>query len=914
MALFSEKTIITLITDNKNNQRNKKTTSVKTYYTLSPEQVLTELKTDPKQGLSTIEAKKRLTQYGYNQLESKKGKSFIQKFFSQFKSFMIIILIIAAIISGVVGILENEGLFDTYVILGILILNALIGAYQEHRAESSLEALKNLASPLSKVLRDGVVSEIDTREIVPGDIVILETGAIIPADIRLTETANLKIQESALTGESFPVDKNTDTIENTETALGDRKNMAYTSGMVTYGRGRGVVVHTAMQTQVGKIAHMLKNTADTKTPMSLRLEQLGKILGIAALAICTLIFVVGILYGNSVLDMFMTAVSLAVAAIPEGLPAVSTVVLAIGVQRMVKQNAIVRTLPAVETLGSATVICSDKTGTLTQNKMTVVQMYQNHQLQTIDRNNAPQNISNSETDLIISSVLCSDAFSKTTDEGKNEFSGDPTETALLDLGVFFGIDKTQIENKHPRIAEIPFDSERKRMATINKQADNTLRINVKGGVDEVLSVCKQIVLNGTVKTLSNDDTQKIHEANHKMAQSALRVLAIAYSDIEKLPNDIHVDTIEQNLVFTGLVGMIDPARPEAFNAVQQCNTAGIRPVMITGDHKDTAMAIAREIGILKPQHEAITGSELEKMTDEELVKNVSRYSVYARVAPEHKVRIVSAWQKNNNIVAMTGDGVNDAPALKQADIGAAMGIVGTDVAKGASDIILTDDNFATIVAAVKEGRRIYDNILKAILFLLSTNVGEIFLIFITAVFNMGVPLLPVHILWINLVSDSLPALALSIDPADEGIMKQKPKDSKKGIMTKGMIWRIMYQGVMIGTIPLIAFVIGLRDGGERLGQTMAFASLIFAQMTHIRNLHSIKKSSFRTNPLQNLPLIGAIAISTAMALAVLIIEPAREAFKFTTMDSSHWLIVVALAFIPIIVVELFKLLKINDWK
>ena len=884
------------------------------YYNQGIEEVLAQLNTSETEGLTTAEAKRRQEEYGYNLLEEKGRKNIIMMFFAQFKSLMIIILLVAAAISGVVGVMEGEGLLDTFVILGILVVNALIGAIQEKKAETSLEALKSMAAPASKVLRDGTVRELATRDLVPGDVVILETGSVIPADLRLSEAVNLKVQESSLTGESVPVNKQTEPIPGEDISLGDRTNMVYSGSMVTYGRGRGIVVSTGMKTEVGKIANMLQHAEDTDTPMSRRLNQLGKVLGLVALGICGLIFVVGVLYGNSVLSMFMTAVTLAVAAIPEGLPAVSTIVLAIGVQRMVKKNAIIRTLPSVETLGSATVICSDKTGTLTQNKMTVVEAFVNHKHDQINRSSPGSTLNDEEERLLAISVLCADAYIKKDEDGTVSFTGDPTETALLDFGLLYGVHKDEVEKKFPRVAEIPFDSERKRMTTVNRMSESSTRVNVKGGLDEVLGVCDKIVINGDIRPLTQDDTAEIRNANETMANSALRVLAMAYKDLPEAPQKVTIGELENGLIFIGLLGMIDPARPEVLDAVAKCNTAGIRPVMITGDHKTTALAIAREIGIYKDGDIAITGSELEKLSDEELNETVFGFSVYARVAPEHKVRIVKAWQSHSEVVAMTGDGVNDAPALKQADIGAAMGIVGTDVAKGAADMILTDDNFATIVSAVEEGRRIYDNILKVIQYLLSTNVGEIFLILVTSIFNMGMPLLPIHILWINLVTDSLPALALSVDPPEKGIMNRKPRNPKGGFMTKGMIWRVMYQGLMIGCIPLVSYILGLHDGGEELGRTMAFATLMFAQLVHVRNLHSNESSSFLFNPLRNKPLILAIFASAVIGLIVLLVPPIREAFSLAIMDREHWIIVILMAFAPIPVVELVKLFRINGVK
>ena len=904
------------------------------YYNQTINEVVKKFEVDPTSGLSSQEVEIRKEKYGPNKLESHKQKSLLSIFIEQFKSSMVVILFIAAIVSGVIGVIEDEGLIETIVILAILLLNAVIGTIEERRAQSSLEALNKMSAPRSKVLRDGQTTEISSTEIVPGDIVVLDTGDIIPADMRLIEAVNLKVQESALTGESVPVEKINGQLKDQDISLGDRTNMAFSTSVVTYGRGKGVIVGTGMNTEVGKIAHMLQSTEATETPMSKRLEQLGKVLGYVALVICALIFVIGILYGNNWLDMFMMAVSLAVAAIPEGLQIVATIVLAIGVQRLVKQNAIVRTLPSVETLGSTTVICSDKTGTLTQNKMTVVETWTNEtssDFRNTDNQDAikgneelsgDKELLGDEKLLIMSALLCTDShLNINAEDGKHELSGDPTETSIVELALKLGYNKNELEKQYPRVQEVPFDSERKRMATINQMGEDKFHVNVKGGLDEVLNVTTHILFNGEVRPITDQDIEAIKSENEQMAKSALRVLSVAYKEINSIPEKVSAETVEKDLVFIGLLGMIDPARPEVIEAVKKCKTAGIRPVMITGDHKITAVAIADEIGIYEKGHRAVTGTDVEALDDESLFSNIEDYSVYARVAPEHKVRIVKAWQKHGDIVAMTGDGVNDAPALKQADIGVAMGIVGTEVAKDASDVVLTDDNFATIVSAVEEGRRIYDNILKVIQFLLSANMGEVLLIFIASIFNLGNPLSPILILWINLVTDSLPALALSLDPAEKDIMTRKPRDPKKGFFTKGMIIRIVYQGSTIGLISLAAYIIGRNDGinmgldnPEALGQTMAFAVLGFSQLFHVRNLHSNKVSSFKTSILSNKSLLLAILASSILMLVVLLIPGVMNVFGLVPMDGTHWLYVLVLSLVPIVIVELVKALKLNHTK
>ncbi len=954
----------------------------KNWFNKDAQEIEKELNTNSENGLSSEQLEENRKKYGFNELKAKKKKSLFVKFLEQFKDFMIIVLIVAAIVSGVVGYMEGEGITDSIIILIVVIVNAIIGVVQEAKAEKSLEALQKLSSHVAKVVRNGKVEVVPSRELVPGDIVVLDTGDYVPADLRIIESVNLKSQESSLTGESVPVDKNAEVIDEPKVGIGDRTNMLFSSSLITYGRGKGVVVETGMNTEVGKIATIINDTVGTATPLQVKLNKLGKTLGIAALAICAVIFVIGIAYGKEVIDMFMTAVSLAVAAIPEGLAAVSTIVLAIGVQRMVKKNAIIKKLPAVETLGSATVICSDKTGTLTQNKMTVQKVFVNGEL--VDVSAVPANDgsvngnveaeNNSETaqvrlaselkdsnelhKLMNVSVLCND-----TKIGENNtLTGDPTETALIDLGFRINYD-LESTLKLERVKEVPFDSDRKLMTTVNKVGDKYI-VNTKGGIDELLARCTKYELNGEIRDDLAEFRKTIDEYNMAMAKDALRVLAMAYKELDHEPSDAEMENIESDLIFVGMVGIIDPPREEVKLAVAKCKTAGIKTVMITGDHKITAVAIAKALGILENEEEAITGAELEEMSQEELTKNIRKYSVYARVSPEHKVRIVKAWQANGEIVAMTGDGVNDAPALKTADIGCAMGIVGTDVSKEAADVILTDDNFATIVSSVEEGRRIYDNILKAIQFLLSSNVGEIVALFvailitpwISSTFGIDIHLievlLPIHILWVNLVTDSLPALALAVDPAEDDVMKRKPK-KQKSVFTRGMTWRVVYQGFMIGMLTLSAFLIGiatpddqlptmvkmdgtiyaaeeienldeaLANGAEivdkqevkvEIGQTMAFVTLAFAELVHVFNIRNNKKSIFKTHPFNNKVLLGAIAGSAALMLIILFVPALRHIFSIPILPTSKVAELIILILLPIVIVELFKLFKINTSK
>ena len=914
-----------------------------------------ELKTNLNEGLTSKQVEEKRQEYGFNELKAKKKKSLFVKFLEQFKDFMIIVLIVAAIVSGIVGYMKGEGITDSIIILIVVIVNAVIGVIQESKAEKSLEALQKLSSHVAKVVRNGKVEVVASRELVPGDIVVLDTGDYVPADLRIVEAVNLKSQESSLTGESVPVEKNSELIQDEKVGIGDRTNMLFSSSLITYGRGKGIVVETGMNTEVGKIATIINDTVGTATPLQIKLNKLGKTLGIAALAICVVIFIIGIAYGKDVIDMFMTAVSLAVAAIPEGLAAVSTIVLAIGVQRMVKKNAIVKKLPAVETLGSATVICSDKTGTLTQNKMTVQKVFADDKLHDVED---ITEINNDLKKLMYVSTLCND----TKIGENNNLTGDPTETALIDLGFKIKFNITEAL-KLQRVKEFPFDSDRKLMTTVNK-VDEKYLVCTKGGIDELLAKCSKYEINGEIRTDLDSYRKTLDKYNIEMAKEALRVLAMGYKELDHEPSDEEMKNIENDLIFVGMVGMIDPPREEVKSAVEKCKTAGIKTVMITGDHKITAVAIAKSLGILENDDEALTGSELEEMSDEDLTKNIRKYSVYARVSPEHKVRIVKAWQANGEIVAMTGDGVNDAPALKTADIGCAMGIVGTDVSKEAADVILTDDNFATIVSSVEEGRRIYDNILKAIQFLLSSNVGEIVALFIailitpwiSSTFGIDVGLvevlLPIHILWVNLVTDSLPALALAVDPAEDDVMNRKPK-KQKGIFTKGMSFRVIYQGIMIGLLTLAAFIIGIatpddqlptmvRMDGEvysaqeianldeaiangaeiiekqevkvEIGQTMAFVVLAFSELVHVFNIRNNKKSIFKTHPFNNKMLLGAIALSAALMLVILFVPALRHIFSIPVLPINNVLEIIGLVLAPIVIVELFKLFKINSSK
>lgn len=886
------------------------------FYNQSIEHVAQTLDTSLTTGLSQTEAANRLNQYGYNEFEAKKKHSLILKFFDQFKSFMIIVLMLAAVLSGIIGYLHGEGFTDTIIILAIVVINALIGLIQEQKAEKSLEALAKMSSPQCKVFRDGNVRVIESRELVPGDLVVLDTGDSIPADLRLIEAINLKIQDAALTGESVAEEKFTETISRDEVPLGDRDNLGFSSSSVVYGRGKGIVIKTGMETEVGKIASMIQSTPNTKTPLQIKLDKLGKTLGIAALIICAIIFTIGILYGNSILDMLMIAVSLAAAAIPEGLPAVSTIVLSVGVQRMAKQNAIVRSLPSVETLGSTTVICSDKTGTLTQNRMTVVKIITGDSVTDVDKLVEQAEPDTAIRRLIDISILANDA-KLSFHEGEHTVTGDPTETAFLDLGLRCHLNANDLNKQYIRVAEIPFDSERKMMSTINDYGNGEYIVATKGGVDEVIARCTHRLVKGKAVPLTESDIIDIRKSNDFLAANALRVLGMAYKMINEYPEKPTSEELENGLVFVGMAGMIDPPREEVKEAVRLCKSAGIKPVMITGDHLITARAIALELGILQEGDNAIAGADVERMTDEELRKQVDSISVYARTSPEHKVRIIKAFQTNGEIVAMTGDGVNDAPALKLADIGTAMGITGTDVSKEAADIVLTDDNFSTIVSAVKEGRRINDNIMKAVEFLLSTNIGELVVLLVAVIMNWVTPLLPIHILWINLVTDSLPALALSVDPADKDIMKRKPVDAKKPILSGKFSALLILQGSMIGVLALIAFWIGIKtseaaglseDSIAAVARTMTFLVLAYAQLIHVFNIRSKYKSAF-SNLFSNGYLLLAIVAAAGLMVIVTSVPQLHDIFHVSHLTAYQWGWVVGLAFTPLVVVETVKLVE-----
>ena len=888
------------------------------WYKQRKEDVLKYLGTNMEKGLTDLEVEKRLERYGTNEFKEKPKESFLSKLIKQFSDFLVLILIAAAIFSIFIGEIR-----DSIVIIAIVFINALLGIYQEGKAEKALEALQEMTSPTAKVIRNGHLDVIPTSNLVPGDLVVLEAGDIVPADIRLMESSNLKVDEASLTGESVPVDKNSDRVYKKDIPLGDRENMVFMGTVITYGRGKGIVVETGHNTEMGKIAEQLQSYEEELTPLQKKLNELGKYLGIITIIVCMIVFAVGIFQGRQVMDMFMVAVSLAVAAIPEGLPAIVTIVLALGMNRMVKRNAIVKKLSAVETLGSTTVICSDKTGTLTQNEMTVTRIFTGNKVYGVTgvgyepkgefllgKNKVKvEDVPDLERLLTIG-VLANDADISST-SGSYRVVGDPTEGALITLGHKGKIYKKAANEKYPRIEEIPFDSERKMMTTFHKNyiPDGIVSFT-KGAPDIVVNRCKYININGEIKPLDEALKKKILDVNSSFAKDALRVLALAYREFTSLPKDISSENIERDMIFVGLVGMIDPPRPEAKEAIAKCKEAGIKPIMITGDYKETAFAISKELGIANSMKEVMVGQELDEISDVELKEIVKNTTVYARVTPEHKVRIVSALKSNGEIVAMTGDGVNDSMALKKADIGIAMGITGTDVAKNTAEVILTDDNFASIVSAVEEGRVIFSNIRKFVFFLLSCNIGEILIVFMSILYNLPVPLLPIQLLWLNLVTDSFPALALGMEKGEEDIMKLKPKEPEAPIIDRYMLVDIVVQSIAIGATSLLAYAWALGAFPNNLikARTITFATLITAELLRAYSSRSERHLLFEIGLFSNPTMVYATALSFLLLLAVIYVPILQPIFYTTSLGLTHWGIILSFAFIPLIISELYKAL------
>ncbi|MGE9834687.1 cation-translocating P-type ATPase [Streptococcus orisratti] len=871
------------------------------FYTQTKDEVLKELETS-KEGLSTAEAKQRLTAYGRNELDEGEKRGLLAKFIDQFKDLMIIILLVAAALSVITE--GMEGLTDALIILAVVVLNAAFGVYQEGQAEAAIEALKNMSSPIARVRRDGHVIEVDSKDLVPGDIVMLEAGDVVPADMRLLEAASLKIEEAALTGESVPVEKDLTVDVAADAGIGDRVNMAYQNSNVTYGRGVGVITNTGMYTEVGKIADMLANADETDTPLKQNLNQLSKVLTYLVVAIALVTFIVGVFVrGEEPLKGLMVAVALAVAAIPEGLPAIVTIVLSMGTTTLAKRNSIVRKLPAVETLGSTEIIASDKTGTLTMNQMTVEKVYTNGQLQSsasdITADNNTLRIMNFAND------------TKVDPNGK--LIGDPTETALVQFGFDHSFDVRDALQTEPRVAELPFDSDRKLMSTIHKQADGRYFVAVKGAPDQLLKRVTKIEENGNIRSITEADKQTILAINKDLAKQALRVLMMAYKYVSEVPT-LETEIVEADLIFSGLVGMIDPERPEAADAVKVAKEAGIRPIMITGDHQDTAEAIAKRLGIIEDDGEdhVFTGAELNELSDEEFQKVFKQYSVYARVSPEHKVRIVKAWQNEGKVVAMTGDGVNDAPSLKTADIGIGMGITGTEVSKGASDMVLADDNFATIIVAVEEGRKVFSNIQKSIQYLLSANMAEVFTIFFATLFGWDV-LEPVHLLWINLVTDTLPAIALGVEPAEPGVMTHKPRGRKSSFFDGGVMGAIIYQGIFQTLLVLGVYGWALlypehteTHMMHEDALTMAFATLGLIQLIHAFNVKSVYQSIFTVGAFKNKTFNWSIPVAFVLLMLTIVVPGFNTLFHVSHLSVTQWGAVIIGSLLMLVLVEVVK--------
>lgn len=874
------------------------------FYTQSEETVLAQLESSRK-GLTSAEAQQRLAAYGRNELDEGEKRSLFMKFLDQFKDLMIIILVAAAFLSVLTE--GMEGLTDAIIILAVVILNAAFGVYQEGQAEAAIEALKSMSSPLARVRRDGHVIEVDSKELVPGDIVLLEAGDVVPADMRLLEVNSLKIEEAALTGESVPVEKDLSREVSADAGIGDRVNMGYQNSNVTYGRGMGVVTNTGMYTEVGHIAGMLANADETDTPLKQNLDNLSKILTYAILVIAAVTFAVGVfLRGQRPLEGLMTSVALAVAAIPEGLPAIVTVVLSLGTQVLAKRNAIIRKLPAVETLGSTEIIASDKTGTLTMNQMTVEKVYTNGALQESSADIAFDN----------NTLRVMNFANDTKVDPAGKLIGDPTETALVQFGLDHRFDVREALVSEPRVAELPFDSDRKLMSTIHKQADGRYFIAVKGAPDQLLKRVTQIEENGEIRPITEADKQTILATNKDLAKQALRVLMMAYKYTEVIPA-LETEVVEAELIFSGLVGMIDPERPEAAQAVKVAKEAGIRPIMITGDHQDTAEAIAKRLGIIEEDgvDHVFTGAELNELSDEAFQKVFRQYSVYARVSPEHKVRIVKAWQNEGKVVAMTGDGVNDAPSLKTADIGIGMGITGTEVSKGASDMVLADDNFATIIVAVEEGRKVFSNIQKTIQYLLSANMAEVFTIFLATLFGWDV-LQPVHLLWINLVTDTLPAIALGVEPAEPGVMKHKPRGRQSSFFDGGVKEAILYQGALQTILVLGVYGFALMFPEHTSyhdvhadALTMAYVTLGLIQLVHAYNVKSVYQSIFTVGLFKNKLFNYSIPVAFVALMATVVVPGFNKFFHVTHLTLTQWLVVIIGSLLMVALVELVKAIQ-----
>lgn len=876
----------------------------KMFYQRTVDDVMSQMKAHPS-GLSDQEVKDRREQFGANRLTSKRRTTLIEKFISQFKDLMIIILIIAAIIAGFAG--ETV---DAAIILAVVILNAVFGVFQESKAENAIDSLKEMSAPMATVLRNNQSMSIKSEDIVPGDIVLLEAGDVVPADIRLTEANSLKIEEAALTGESVPVNKQVDPIEEDDLPLGDRKNLGFMNSNVTSGRAVGVVIGTGMNTEVGKIAHMLNTTEETTTPLQENLKSLGKMLTVLILVIAVIVFAVGMWRGQeSLINMLLTAISLAVAAIPEGLPAIVTVTLALGTQQMARHRALIRKLPAVETLGSTDVIASDKTGTLTQNKMTVEKVFLNEKLQD-----------SADTHLTLRDRLAQImVLNNDTKYQENELAGDPTETALVSFYLNLDQPVQKFVNDHPRLAEITFDSERKLMSTYNQMDDKQILMTMKGAPDQLLERVTKIQDGKDVRAITDKDKQLISSTNHDLATQALRVLAFAYRPVDTVPTDLTSTAQEHDMTFVGLIGMIDPERPEVAQAVAEAKSAGIKSIMITGDHQDTAQAIAKRLGILNrgdnPGGKVINGAQLDELSDDQFNKEVADISVYARVAPEHKVRIVKAWQKRGKVVAMTGDGVNDAPALKTADIGVGMGITGTEVSKEASDMVLADDNFATIVTAVKAGRKVFANIQKSLQYLLSANLGEVLTLFVITMMGWQI-LAPVQILWINLVTDTFPAIALGVEPAEPGIMKRKPRGRSSNFLSGGIMSNILYQGFFEGFITLCVYAFAISNpvhASDALAHadalTMAYATLGLIQLFHAFNSKTIHESIFRIGMFKNKFFNWALLGSAVLLIMTIVVPGFNEMFHVTELTASQWLVVVFGGFMIVVVTEVVKYIQ-----